>query len=187
MGRILFEALVWTWMLGGSAADRSIENWRQSQSPGQDQSGDTEKNGRHCVWETCDALSYEASEYCGLDLLLDLNNRVFNNYFSLSLGLIHESMRLIQSSGWWGPLAFILNVAQATFWLIISGVTKLENMKRPKKATPMTILNKIQQYLPPHRQYPHDLMLGVYTGIPSLPGDARTHPSRFQVFSFFSP
>ena len=58
MGRILFEALVWTWMLGGSDADRSIENWSQSQSPGQDQSGDTEKNGRHCVWETCDALSY---------------------------------------------------------------------------------------------------------------------------------
>lgn len=49
MGRILFEALVWTWMLEGSTADRSIENWSHSQSPGQDQSRNTEKNGRHCV------------------------------------------------------------------------------------------------------------------------------------------
>lgn len=100
MGRILFEALVWTWMLEGSTADRSIENWSHSQSPGQDQSRNTEKNGRHCVCETCDALSYEASKYCDLDLLLGLNSRVFNTYFSLFLGLIHESVRLIQGSGW---------------------------------------------------------------------------------------
>jgi len=100
MVRISFEALVWTWLLVGSIADRFIENWSHSQSLGQDQSGNTEKNGRHCVCETCDALSYEASKYCGLDVFLDLNNRIFNNYIFLFLGLIHESVRLIQRSGW---------------------------------------------------------------------------------------
>ena len=32
MGRILCEALVWTWLLVGSAANRSIENWSHSET-----------------------------------------------------------------------------------------------------------------------------------------------------------